>query len=73
MAIVTIGTVKNGVVIPKVPLPEGACVEMHVHETPVEISPELQDEFDAWDRASAGSIELVERLAEEMDDSNEKR
>ena len=65
MSIVTIGTVRNGVVIPKVPLPEGACVEMRVHETPVEITPELQEEFDAWDRASAGSIELIERLAEE--------
>ena len=31
-------------------------------------SPELQAEFDAWDRASAEALELVERLAREGPD-----
>ena len=67
MSIVTLGRVKNGVVIPNVLLPEGANVELFVHESPAEITPELQEELDAWERAGAGTVEMVERLAEEMD------
>jgi hypothetical protein len=59
------GFVKNGVVVPNTPLPEGAFVEVHVINGPIEIPPELQEEFDAWDRVSAQSLELVERLARE--------
>ncbi len=72
MSIVTMGMVKNGVVVPNVPLPEGACVEIHVHENSVEITPELQEEFDAWERTGAGTVEMIERLAEEME-ADEKR
>ena len=57
------GTVKNGVIIPNTPLPEGTAVEIHVQDT-AEIPPELQEEFDDWERAGAGTIELIERLAE---------
>jgi hypothetical protein len=32
----------------------------------------LQAEFDAWDRASADALEMVERLAEE-DEAHEAR
>ncbi len=39
MAIMTMGTVKNGVVVPNVPLPEGACVEIHVHEDRLGVPP----------------------------------
>jgi hypothetical protein len=59
------GFVKNGVVVPNAPLPEGAFVEVHVIGGPIEIPPELQEEFDAWDRASAQALDLVERLARE--------
>ena len=71
MSIVTMGTVKNGVVVPNVPLPEGASVEIHVHGT-VEVPPDLQEEFDDWERAGAGTIEMVERLAQELE-NDEKR
>lgn len=66
------GFVKNGVVVPNAPLPEGAFVEVHVIHGPIEVPPELQEEFDAWERAGAGTVELVERLAEEME-ADEKR
>lgn len=59
------GFVKNGVVVPNAPLPEGAFVEVHVIHGPIEVPPELQEEFDAWDRASAQALDLVERLARE--------
>lgn len=65
MSITIAGVVKNGVVVPNAPLPEGAFVEVHVINGPIEVSPDLQEEFDAWDRASAQALELVERLAEE--------
>ncbi len=72
MALSVAGFVKNGVVIPKAPLPEGAFVEVQVIHGPFDVSPELQEEFDAWERAGAGTIEMVERLAEEME-AHEKR
>jgi hypothetical protein len=59
------GLFKNGVVVPNAPLPEGAFVEVHVINGPIEVPPELQEEFDAWDRASARALESVERLAAE--------
>jgi hypothetical protein len=66
------GFVKNGVVVPNAPLPEGAFVGIHIIHAPTEVPPELQEEFDEWDRASAGTVEMIERLAEEMD-TDEKR
>ena len=71
MPVAIAGYVKNGVVVPNAPLPEGAFVEVHVIHGPIDVSPELQEEFDAWERAGAGTLEMVERLAEESD-SNEK-
>lgn len=68
MSVVVAGFVKNGVVVPNAPLPEGAFVEVHVISGPIEVPPELQEEFDAWDWASAESLELVERLAREGED-----
>jgi len=58
------GIVTNGVVVPNSPLPEGAHVDIHLRLRP-EVSAELQEEFDGWERAGAGTIEMVERLAEE--------
>ncbi len=71
MSIVVAGFVKNGVVVPNAPLPEGAFVEVHVINGPIEVPPELQAELDAWQLAGAGTLEMVERLAEEAD-ANEK-
>jgi hypothetical protein len=72
MSIVIAGFVKNGVVVPNAPLPEGAFVEVHVISGPIEVPPELQEEFDAWNRASAAALELAERLAREGEE-NAKR
>jgi hypothetical protein len=65
MSVIVAGFVKNGVVVPNAPLPEGAFVEVHVIHGPIAVPPELQAEFDAWNRASAKALELVERLAQE--------
>jgi len=72
MSITVAGFVKNGVVVPNAPLPEGAFVEVRVISGPFEVPPELQEEFAAWERAGAGTLEMVERLAEEKE-ANEKR
>ena len=61
------GVVKDGLVIPSSPLPEGARVEIRLADAPPAVPPELQAEFEAWDRASANALELVERLARESE------
>ncbi len=66
------GIVKGGVIVPDSPLTEGTRVEILVRNSRNEIPPDLQAEFDAWDRASANALELVERLAEEKTE-HEKR
>jgi hypothetical protein len=71
MSIVVAGFVKNGVVVPNAPLPEGAFVEVHVIHGPLDVPPELQAELDAWQLAGAGTLETVEQLAEEAE-ANEK-
>jgi hypothetical protein len=72
MPVTVAGFVKNGLVVPNAPLPEGAFVEVHVIHEAIEVPPELRAEFDEWERAGAGSLEMVERLADEMD-AHEKR
>jgi hypothetical protein len=72
MASTVWGVVKDGRVVPSSPLPEGARVEIRLCDTPPEVPPELQAEFDAWQRASADALELVERLAQESE-ANETR
>jgi len=57
------GIVKDGVIVPEVSLPEGLNVEIRI--LPIEMPPEWQAEFDAWDRASAAALDLVERLLED--------
>jgi hypothetical protein len=59
----TSGVVKQGVIVPNAPLPEGAWVEIQVCETLADVPDELRAEFEAWDRASAQALDLVERLA----------
>jgi hypothetical protein len=53
------GVVKNGRIVPSAPLPEGSPVEIRLCDTP-EVPPELQEELNAWRRASANALELVE-------------
>ena len=65
MSVTIAGFVKNGVVVPNAPLPEGAFVEVHVIRGPIEVPPELQAELDAWQLAGADALALVERLARE--------
>jgi hypothetical protein len=65
MSVIVAGFVKNGVVVPNAPLPEGAFVEVHVIHGPIDVPPELQAELDAWQLAGAEALELVERLARE--------
>jgi hypothetical protein len=74
MSIVVAGFVKNDVVVPNAPLPEGAFVEVHVIRGLIEVPPELQVESDAWQLAGAGTLEMVERLVQDGDaPDNEKR
>ena len=72
MSVTVAGFVKNGVIVPNAPLPEGAFVEVRVVSGPVEVPPELRAELDAWQLASAEALELVERLAREGE-ADEKR
>jgi hypothetical protein len=72
MSTTIMGVVTNGVVVPNTPLPEGAVVEIRMQPFRPQVPAELQDEFDGWERAGAGTIEMIERLAEEME-ANEKR
>jgi hypothetical protein len=59
------GVVKDGLIAPSSPLPDGTRVEIRLAETAPEVSPELQEELEAWQRAGADSLALVERLARE--------
>ena len=60
------GVVKDGLVVPNAPLPEGAQVEIRLCGQPPAVSPELQAEFDGWERASSEALNEVERLAQEI-------
>jgi hypothetical protein len=59
------GIVKNGLIVPDAPLPEGVQVEIRLCDTTPEVPPDLQEELEAWQRASANALDLVERLAQE--------
>jgi hypothetical protein len=67
MVTMTWGVVKDGVVVPHSPLPEGAWVQIRLEDIPTEVPPELRAELDAWDRVSARALETVERLAQERE------
>ena len=61
------GVVRQGVVVPESPLPEGARVQITVFGPKVDMPPELQEEVDAWERASSKALDLVERIADQDD------
>ena len=67
MSLTIAGIVKNGVVIPNAPLPEGAQVEIHLNDESPEVPAELQEELRAWQQASANALALVERLAQQSE------
>ncbi len=62
----TFGVVQGGIIIPQTILPEGTIVQITVSDTTA-MSPDLQEEFDAWAIGNAGSLELVEELAKAGD------
>jgi hypothetical protein len=72
MSITVVGVVKNGVIVPNAPLPEGAQVEIHLDDAAPAVPTELQQELAAWQQASANALALVERLAQESE-ADEKR
>jgi hypothetical protein len=72
MKTITMGEVKDGVIVPNIPLPERAWVRIELIGVPPEMPPGLQEELDGWNRARAQALELVERMAQEMD-HDEKR
>jgi hypothetical protein len=59
------GVVRNGLVVPqsKARLPEGAAVEIVL--SPADVSPELEAEFVAWDRASDEAWRLIDQWEQE--------
>ena len=63
MSTIVSGVVKDGLVVPNSPLPEGARVEILLAEAGTDIPEPLRAEFEAWDRSSADALALVERLA----------
>ena len=52
MPTVIAGFVKNGVVVPNAPLPEGAQVEIRLNDVAPAVPPELQEQGAAWQEAS---------------------
>jgi len=64
------GIVKDGLIVPQTPVPEGARVQILVPlEAPL-LPPELQAEFDAWAAGSVGALEAFEgQLAQDAGDA----
>jgi hypothetical protein len=52
MSVTVAGVVKNGVVVPQVPLPEGAQVEIRLNQGPADVPPEQKDELPARQQPS---------------------
>ncbi len=67
------GVVKEGRVVPSSPLPEGVHVEIRLAHSPPDVPEDLRVEFEAWDRAGANALELVERLAREREADEQLR
>ena len=67
MGIITAGQVKNGVIVPNIPLPERAWCRIEVQDVVPEMPPGLEEELKGWQMAGARALERVERLAEEME------
>ena len=63
MPTTVLGVVHEGRVVPETPLPEGAQVEILLHDEDAELVEVLRDELEGWDRASAKALDLVDRLS----------
>ncbi len=63
MSLVVRGVVRDGMIVPEQPLPEGAQVRITLANDPL-VPPELKGELDAWALGSAQSLDSVERLAD---------
>ena len=50
---------KNGVIVPNMPLPEGAWVMSTVQGVPIPFTPEEQEEFDAWRMAGERAFQMI--------------
>jgi len=61
------GVVKDGIVMPHSPLPEGAHVKIHVCAVPLEVSPQLQEKLAAQQQAGANPLEFLEHLIQEIE------
>jgi hypothetical protein len=62
---ITCGVVRNGQVVPNMPLEEGAFVRIEVLAGPIETDPELEEELAAWREMSAQAWDTVEQMLDE--------
>lgn len=65
MTTTILGIVREGKIVPEIPLPEGLEVQITLPEATLVVPPDLQAELDAWSLGSAEALARVERLAEE--------
>lgn len=66
------GVVKDGLIVPASPLPEGASVRIVIGESSEDEERALQAELEAWRMAAANSLDVVEQMLEESE-ADEKR
>ena len=66
------GVVKNGKVELESPLPEGTQIECQTVDPVYGMPLEFWDDLRGWQIASANALEMVEQLAQEME-NNETR
>jgi len=59
------GYVKDGRVIPDVPIPDGCSVEMRVIAGPGEFTPSERAEFEAWKQLGHDALANVEQMLDE--------
>jgi hypothetical protein len=69
----TVGVVKDGVIVPNIPIPEGFRVLIEFSEEQLLFTPEEQAEFDEWDELSRRSLETTDRMIEEKPDDEAGR
>ena len=62
------GTVKGGVIVldGDIQLPEGTKVRIEILKATLSLTPEEEEEFSEWERASDKAWELIEQEEDEM-------
>jgi hypothetical protein len=58
------GIVKDGLIVPQAPVPEGARVQILLPTESPELPPDMQTEFDAWSASGAAALEAFEQQLE---------